>query len=414
MNVLKVAARNIGRNTRRSVLSGLAIFLSVTGIVFLFGMLGGINDALSDNVQNFVSGQVRIRHTDFDKYEHLSPLHLAIVDADGVRREVEEHPAVQSATARIPFGGLYFHDDDNDGEVENFGLQVLGADFDQEERYLQISELLLQGRLPNAGANEAVVGGALLERFGLSVGDRMTLLVTTFARGSNAFTAEIVGVIDFPYAALSRGTVMIPLDRAQYYLRAGSAATEILIKVTDDYSPEQVSGEISHMLGSDQFSVKHWLEISSSASFISTSRTIYSIIALVVFILSSTVIVNTTMMVIFERIREIGMLGAIGMSSGQIVLLFYVEALIIGAFGALAGVAVGSGLVGYLGFAGFDLGNQISSTDFQVSSVIYPRNRVITVVSIFFYAVAITGLTTLIPARRCAKIKPVEALRQAT
>lgn len=405
MNIFKVAVRNVRRNTRRSILSAVAITISVFGIIFLFGFLNGIEANISENVQNFVSGEVRIRHVDFDTYEQLSPLHLAIADADAVRDVVIGHPAVKNAVVRIPFGGAYFKDEDT------FGLQVIGADFAKEEEYLQISELLVNGRLPQEGANEAVVGQELLERFDLSLGDQVTLLVTTFSRSSNAFTVELVGVLDFPYATLSRGTIMLPLDRAQRYLRAGDAATEILIKLTDGYETAEAQNELITLLNDDGLSVKQWREIGSSAQIINYARVSYTIIAFIFLLLSSTVIINTTMMVIYERTREIGMLGAIGMEPKQIVLLFYLESLCIGVIGALAGVLLGVSLNAYLGYAGVDVSSQLSGVDIGASTILYPQNNIVTTIVVFFYAVIVAGITTLLPSRRCAKIKPVVALR---
>ena len=92
MNMLKIAARNISRNRRRSILSGLAIVFSVFAIVFLFGMQHGFTDALHSNVQNFISGELRVRHAEFDTYEHLSPLHLAVGNATELRERIAARP----------------------------------------------------------------------------------------------------------------------------------------------------------------------------------------------------------------------------------------------------------------------------------------------------------------------------------
>ena len=311
---------------------------------------------------------------------------------------------MRSAVVRIPFGGVYFQDNNT------FSVQMLAADFAQEEGYMGISDLLMAGRLPTPGTNEAVVGAHFLERFGLAVGDQMTVLVTTFVRGSNAFTVKLVGVLDFPYAALSRNTIMLPLGQAQRYLRAGSAATEILIKLHPGYPYQQARAALTEYIDNDELVVTHWSEVSTAAGFIRRTQVGYTIIALVLLLLASTVIINTTIMVIYERIREIGMLGAIGMSGRNIVLLFYLEALCIAVIAALVGIVLGSVLNGYFGYAGLDLGSQVG--DIQISSVIYTRTPLSTIGLVFLYAVLVSGLTTLIPAIRCARIKPVEALRE--
>jgi len=406
MNVLTMSIRNISRNRRRSILSGLSIVVSAAGIVFLFGFRAGFRDNISENVHNFVSGELRIRNEEFDLYEQLSPLHLAINDADRIRQEVVELPAIKSAVVRIPFGGVYFRDE------STFNLQLLGVDFAEEERYLQISELLVEGRLPTENSNETVVGYEFLERFDLALGDQVTVLATTFRRGSNAFTVQIVGIVDLPYASLARTTAMIPLARARHYLRAGDSATEILLKLNKGYGYQAVKEEIASFYGGQPLITKHWSEIGSSAAILRTAEVSYIVIALIFFVLASTVIVNTTMMVIYERIQEIGMLGAIGMSSKNIVILFYLEALCIGIISTLSGIVVGVAINGYLAYNGLDLSRNLSGVDIQASTIIYPRTTINTVVSVFFYALVVSGITTLIPSLRASKIEPVEALRE--
>lgn len=91
---------------------------------------------------------------------------------------------------------------------------------------------------------------------------------------------------------------------------------------------------------------------------------------------------------------------------------FYFEALVIGIFGSFLGVTLGVGLNIILGYAGIDVSAQLSGVNLGVSTIIYPQNSVLTTVSVFLYAVIISGLTTLLPSRRCAKITPIKALRR--
>ena len=407
VSIPAIAFRNIFRNIPRSVLSALAITLSVFGILFLFAFGGGYLDNLKINVKNYISGDMRIRHADYDRYEQLLPLHLGIQDPGGLVGQIQRLDGVESALIRIPFGGgMYI-----DGETE--AVELVGVDFAAAQNYLGIQELLERGALPQAGANEAVVGDGFLARFGLELGDKVTVVTTTRTRGSNAFTVKLVGVIDFPYPQLDNGQIMLPLGRAQYFLRMQGSATEILVKADAELGQSEVDelrARVASLLGSDQI-VLPWQEIGTVYSLIRTTNISYFVMALIFFVLASTVIANTTLMVIFERKNEIGMLGALGASRKSILGLFYFESIIVGVIGAAVGVGLGIGLVAFLSKHGIDLSSQIEGTGLEVSSLIYPRLTIGITVGVFFYAVAVVGATTLLPTLRAVKIKIVEALR---
>lgn len=138
----------------------------------------------------------------------------------------------------------------------------------------------------------------------------------------------------------------------------------------------------------------------------------YRVIFLGLLLLASTVIVNTTMMVIYERMKEIGTIGALGMTGGQIILLFVIEAIIVSAIGSFMGTVVGGGLDFYFHKVGINL-RALSggSVDFNVSDIVHPRFGLSMLVGSFLFGVVVASITAYFPSRRAAKIDPVEALR---
>jgi hypothetical protein len=157
--------------------------------------------------------------------------------------------------------------------------------------------------------------------------------------------------------------------------------------------------------------VKPWTKIQSSYVFIAMATTAYDIIAGFFFILGSTVIVNTTIMVIYERMREIGTLQALGMSGKQLITLFFYEALFIATVGAFLGVAAGTAMTALLGSVGIDFSSAMQGVDFEISNMLYPQVTFKSTVVVFFYAVIVAGLASFIPSIRAARVNAVEALR---
>jgi putative ABC transport system permease protein len=192
------------------------------------------------------------------------------------------------------------------------------------------------------------------------------------------------------------------------------ATTEILMKLEERADADAVADSLNTALqaaGREDLEAKSWHVIPSSYSFIQMADTVYGFVALFFFILASSVIVNTTMMVIFERSREIGTVGAMGMTARQIVGLFFLEALYLGLIGALAGVILGIVFTIPLQIFGINFGASMEGMDFEMASTLYPKLTFRSTVIVYVYAVTISSLASLIPAARAARVKPVEALR---
>ncbi|MCK5735423.1 MAG: ABC transporter permease [Spirochaetaceae bacterium] len=413
MKIYKIALRNITRNKRRSLLSASAIAIAGFAIVFLFGFLAGMVDDMEQNLWTYMTGAVRVRHTDFDKYERLNPLHLAIPDYESLLEAIEADPAVMHTSPRINFPGrVSIGGISSDEKVNVMGL---GVDFVREASYQDYGRTLVEGRLPEAGTREAVIGRALAEKLGIGTGGKFTVLSRSGSRGSNAYTFTVVGMISLPMPGLEKVMFQVPLDTAQRFLWLPGQVQEILIKVNEKVdSPKTVAGRLSETLSSVvPLNVWDYKEVNGMAAMIDIAVKIYDVIGIIFFLLASTVIINTTIMVIFERMKEIGTLGAMGMTGKQLVKLFFLESLFISIVGALVGIAIGIALTGYLGVVGFDaMAKAMEGMDSMgISSVIYPVLNFKSTVMVFVYSLIVTGLATWWPSRRAAKITPVEALR---
>ncbi len=408
MKITGIAIRNISRNVRRSILSVTATLVATMAIVVLFSFIGGIRQNIGENVSDFISGNVRIRNTEYDANEYMMPIQFRIQDPQPLVRKIESEPGVTSVVERIPFGAGVYRENDT------VPIQGLGVDFAAEKGFMKIDRLLHEGKLPEAGKNEVVLGPTLAKELGVKVGDKITLLAQTMRRGTNAITFTVSGIVVFPLAGLNGSLILAPIDRAQRLLGMGGAATEILVKLDDPAGSRAFAKRLSSSLSSEGYpdlEAKSFDQISTILSLMTMAEVIYGFIGLFFFVLASTVLINTTMMVIYERTREIGTIGALGMTGGEIVRLFFYEALTLAVTGAVAGMIVGGGFSILLGNIGIDMSDALQGVDLSTSNIIYPRFQLGTTLLIGLYSIIISSLAAILPARRAAKIEPVEALR---
>jgi len=405
--LIKTALRNISRNKRRSILSGTAIAVAAMSIVVLFSLIEGMTGDMAFNLKTYYTGEVRVKHADYDTYERYNPMHLT-VDWDLIDEALAKEDMISSYVPRITFpSNLYIGG-------SNFGAMGVGADFEKEAVYQDLEGSLKAGRIPENGKNEMMMGAILARDLKLEIGDRITVMSTTAARGTNAITLEIVGLFAFPVGALNSKYFWIPLDRAQYFLRMDGGVQEVLIKVSDEVTSIAAAPIIKAAVEENvgiELDIRPWEELSTTYGMLKMAQMIYNFIAMFFFLLGSTVIINTTMMVIFERMREIGTLGALGMHGKELIRLFFLEGTFISMIGSAVGVAVGIGLTLWLGKVGIDYTDAMSGMDFEMSAIVFPKLSVGRTVFVYFYSVIIAAGATLIPSRHAAKIEPVDALR---
>lgn len=418
MTTFTIAWRNIGRNSRRSVLSSTAIAVATMAIVILFSFLEGIKTDLRQNLISFYTGEIRLRNAEYGEYEYLSPLHLFVDSVQTRLAGIERMPGVESAVPRLTVGGTVFQDE------RRTPVQITGVDFARENHFSSIEDYVTAGSIEaitnwetefqNGTAESRLtpvaVGSRLLDELGLEFGEQFTVLVRTALRGTNAMTFKPVAVLDFPVSGLNGIALWAPLSRIQHLTLMPDGAGEILARTAGHADISRLVGALRQT--NPDLEVQHWTSIETTYSIIETASLMYNFIAIFFFLLASTVIVNTTMMVIFERKREIGMLSAIGMPGKAIVRLFFTESLILSFFGALAGLLVGTGISLYLGRTGIDLSTAMEGMSYEMSSVMRPVVNFSSSLLVFVFSIAVSAVTTWIPTRRIARIQPVDALRE--
>ena len=414
MKLSYIAFRNISRNRRRSLLCIAAIAIAAMAIVIMFSLVTGMKADLKWNVQSYFTGQIRLRHKEFDDKELLNPLHLRLESYRSLLSRLKDLDTPVKTAARIPFPAFIDPPTVSNPGGLNLTAMGTGVRFSEEMSFQNISGYIHAGRLPQEGKAEILLGTKLAEKLGRQIGDKVTLLTTTMRRGPNAATFTITGLLDFRVAAMQQNYFYIPLDRAQSILKMEDSVTEILVKFdkkTDDRTAQALVSGI--LTDKDNAVARDWRELNMMVGWIDFAQMLYNFMALIFFILASTVIINSVMMIIFERMQEIGTIGAMGMQGSEIVRLFFLEAFFLAVIGTAAGVLTGIGLTLILGTTGMDFSSGMQGVDFDISSIIYPVLNLHSTVLVFFYSVAVASLASLFPTLRAAKIEPVDALKHS-
>jgi len=402
--LMKIAARNVFRNMRRSVLSGLSIMFAVAAVIFLWSFIDGEGNAMFDVMIKVESGNVRVLNAEFAKRERMMPLKDSIKDYEKARDVIASEKGVKVATGRIKFGVLIEH------EGNNKQMIGIGIDPSREEGILELSKKLVSGRMIQNGKDETVIGAMMANELGLRPGKTLMVVTQTAFGSLSAKDYKIVGVVGFGAGMVDRKMFFVPLSSAQDLLDMGNGVSEIIVMLKDPGRSMAAAKQISARLGKD-YTIKPWQE-SMVYYFMLVFSYLMMIIYAIVLVLSAFTILNTMFMAVLERTKEIGMMKALGMKNDQLTYVILFEALLLGLLSSIIGSFIGGLLIYYFSINGMDYTQMVSKMDFPMANIIYTVFSFKYIIVGGVTGVVLSVLAAVLPALRATKLEPTEALHE--
>jgi putative ABC transport system permease protein len=221
----------------------------------------------------------------------------------------------------------------------------------------------------------------------------------------------ITGIFEFEYMKYDEDVILVDFERLQRLLVLGEGTQQLFIFGNAEQS-RSIANQARRILPGDNI-IREWRD-NYAVAIMQQSMAIFIVIYLVFLIVASFLIVNTVVMIIHERIKEIGMMGSLGMARREIVEVFFFESVFLSVLGALAGCIIGGMACFILSFFPMDF-NALTGGGFKE----FPISGTITLVfnwglilQGFLMGVLISSICTLIPSLKSAFVEPVEALRR--
>ena len=403
---IRYAFRNLRRHPRRTMLTGSAVALSAAILCFMFSYFNGVLYGFLNRYARLESGHLRLVHSEYRKKETLLPLDLSISGADSLCGLIAKRSEVSGATQRIRFGALA-----SSGE-HSVPVAGLGLDFKAEKQFLDPEKSLTAGRLPES-EEEIVIGYLLAQRLGLSIGDTLLLLGQDSHRSLSAAEFRIAGLISLGMNPVDRRAVYLPLESARAFTDLPDGATEILILLHDPNEDQAAKASLERDLapGDQNLVILGWRDQESMFRMLASSKAVVNIFILYFLAIAASTIVNTILMAVLERGREIGMLKALGMSRTQVAGLFILEGGFIGALFTPVGAAVGGLVAGYTEKVGIPIGKVGQTLSIPFGNLIYPDFRWEYFGQAVIFALLMSLIASLYPAWKAGRINSAEVLR---
>ncbi len=401
IQLFKMAFRDLGRNRRRSFFSALALALGLAMLLLLAAFIQGEMGTAIDSTIRLQSGHLQLRAKSYDESKTSLKWEALVENPDQVAAQIASLAPVKVATPRLFASGFVSVGN------ESAGVRIYGIDPLSEANAPYRADLISGEFLTPDDREGIVIGKPLADKLGLKTGDQINLSANTSNGDVDEQPFTIRGIYSTQTSGFDGITVFLPLSKAQAIAQAEGHASTIFVLLKDESQTEAVAAALQ---GSN-YQVLTWRKMDELILQTEDLANSYiSLFYLIVLGITATVIINTLIMSVFERTREIGILSAIGMKGRRIMAMFLAESSLLAVGGILMGLILGGLVIAYFTRYGFNI-SQMGVTGVLLSDTIYAQLTLKDTVTLTILALIVTLLAGLYPAMLAARMEPVEALR---
>lgn len=411
LKVLRLSARNLLRYKRRTLLTGLLITVGVVAVLLFGALAGSFRTLMIDSITDSMLGHIQIHRRGYvSSIENLPlTLNLDAGQTERVEQILRDMDAVKAYSLRVKLGGNL----SNFKETTNIRLN--GIDPDREDRTCPgLRDRILEGEAADTlvKPGHMLLPQLLARGMDIGVGETVVLVAANRDGSVNGITVIVQGILESVTGPGGRDGYL-HIDDARDLLRMEEPEiSEIVLRLENRRHLNRVAKTLrtelaAHRDGRDRplYEVHTWDQLSP---FSNIARMIDVLALAINVVLISIVLIsvmNVMIMAVYERVREIGTLSALGTPARRILGLFLGEGVLLGLLGAALGTVLSLMAVGLLNVypMRFAFGRQVLELE--------PQIDVLQIGVVFGLVLAVSLLATLQPARKASRMNPVDALR---
>ncbi len=406
MMLLKVAWLNIWRNPLRSLIVMISIALGVWAGLFVMAFSKGMNDQRTEAMIRTSLSHIQVHHPDYLKAAKVKNRLGAA--GDELRSFLDTMEEVEASSFRASINGMA------SSAKGGVGVKVQGIEPKREARVSSVPKNMVQGHFFDSSRYDrpVVVGKALLEKLGLELHSKLVLRYQSVQGDMVAGAYRIVGVFETMSSSFDETHVFIPQKDMMRSMEAQEPVHHEAAIILKD--PEKVGGMTARIdRAFPALKARSWKEISPELGYADQMMTQMMVIFIGIIMLALAFgIVNTMLMAVLERKRELGMLMAVGMNRFRVFLMILYETLYLSLLSGPLGILFGYGTIEYFNQVGIDLSMVAEGLrSLAVGRVVHPVLETAFYWNIAGIVVMTAIIASLFPAWKALRLKPAEAIR---
>jgi ABC-type lipoprotein release transport system permease subunit len=401
MQLLKMAFRDLGRNRRRSFFSALAVGVGLAILILLASVINGEMGSSIEGAILLETGHIQVRSASYDENKSSLKWEDLVLNPEQIATQISALPQVKAATPRLFASGFISAGNQSAG-ARIYGIDPASAASDPYRLGIISGSFLTAD-----DSGGLLIGKPIADKLHLKAGGNVSLSVNT----ANGDVAEQIFSVRGIYSTNTNGfdsaTIFLPLVKAQAITQTQNHASTVFVLLKDT----SYTDSVANALKVSGLKVLTWKDLNPLIlEFETLANSYISILYLIVLLIAASVVINTLIMSVYERTREIGILSAIGMRGGRIMILFLAESALLAVGGVLMGVALGVLGTSLFNIHGFYIG-KMGLTGFMVADTIFAKLTLNNMINLSIMTFIVTILAGLYPAVMASRMQPVEALR---
>jgi len=402
--IFSISWRNIWRNKVRSLVIITAIALGIFAGVLSAAFFKGMTNQRIQKVINTELSYIQVHKPGFRQTSDFSNF---IPDADSITQQIVKLSNVTGVSKRILVQSMVAS-----AETAS-GVMIMGVDPDMEKKVTTLDTKIIDGEyFDGIKRNPVVIGKKLADKLNIKVKSKVVITLQDLNNNITSGAFRVAGIFSTDNNMYDESHIFIRYDdMARLTGFPETGAHEIAINIDNSENLVSVQNEVENIAQGDE--VMNWKELSPEMSYLTEIMDLYMYIFIIIILLALLFgIINTMLMVVMERAKELGMLMAIGMNKRRIFSMILLESILLSLTGGIIGILIGAFASYYFGIHPIDLsmwaeGYQQLGYDAYVYTSVQP-------VLLFNVAimVIITGVIAAIyPAYKALKNNPADALR---
>jgi putative ABC transport system permease protein len=403
--LIQIAWRNIWRNKTRSFVVISSIIIGLWAGVFMLAFSWGM---YKNNIDDTVFKQLSHIQIHHPLFKEETDSKYSIPNTDQILQKLRLNKDIASVSSRIISSGMIT------SPTTASGVKIYGINPVEEEKQIGLNEHVRQGAyFKSAKQNEILIGEKLAKKLKIKLKSKVVLTFTNIENEIVSGAFRVGGLYRSKNISLDEVNVYVKQNYLKDLLELdNSNSNEIAILLKNEEQMEVVKAYSINLVPNGK--VEDWKELSPELGMVIESFNLYTYIITGIILLALTFgIVNTMLMSVLERVRELGMLMAIGLNKRKIFIMIMLETLYLTLIGCPIGLLVGWLTNNFLGEHGINISMFSEGlASYGFSSVIYPaldyEKYVIVAVMCFFTAI----LAAIYPAYKALQLNPSEAIRK--